>query len=87
MSVRCLRKRFGQLLALDGVSVDFAPGEVHAVVGENGAGKSTLVSHLAGFLLPDEGEILWDGSPLPSGDPLACRRLGISMVHQHFTLV
>jgi len=87
LSVRSLRKRFGQLLALDGVSVDFAPGEVHAVVGENGAGKSTLVSHLAGFLLPDEGEILWDGSPLPSGDPLACRRLGISMVHQHFTLV
>ncbi len=87
LAVRGLRKRFGQLVALDGVSVDFAPGEVHAVVGENGAGKSTLVSHLAGFLVPDEGEIAWDNSPLPLGDPLACRRLGISMVHQHFTLV
>lgn len=87
MSVRGLRKRFGQLVALDGVSVDFAPGEVHAVVGENGAGKSTLVSHLAGFLVPDEGGIAWDGSSLPLGDPLACRRLGIAMVHQHFTLV
>lgn len=87
MAVRGLTKRFGQFVALDGVSVRFAQGEVHAVVGENGAGKSTLMGHLAGFLVPDEGEVSLDGNPLPLGDPLACKRLGIAMVHQHFTLV
>ncbi|MCX7800579.1 MAG: ABC transporter ATP-binding protein [Fimbriimonadales bacterium] len=87
LTVRGLTKRFGRLVALDSVSVDFRPGEIHAVVGENGAGKSTLMAHLAGFLVPDRGEIRLGGDLLPAGDPLGCRNRGIAMVHQHFTLV
>ncbi len=48
-----LRKRFGATVALDGVDVDLAPGEVHALIGENGAGKSTLLNVVAGALAPD----------------------------------
>ncbi|MCX8037497.1 MAG: sugar ABC transporter ATP-binding protein [Candidatus Sumerlaeia bacterium] len=50
-------KRFGAVLALDGVDLDVNAGEVHALVGENGAGKSTLIHIVAGTLPPDSGEI------------------------------
>jgi len=80
-------KRFGKLIAIDHVSVEFLPGEVHAVVGENGAGKSTLMNLIAGFLTPDEGEINLGGIKLPEGKPFEAKKLGIGMVHQHFTLV
>src|SRR5690348_17258349 len=82
-----ITKRFGQLVALEDVSIEFSAGEVHAVLGENGAGKSTLMHVLAGFMLPQEGTVSLDGKPLPLGKPQRCRELGIEMVHQHFTLV
>ncbi|MCW5938609.1 MAG: ABC transporter ATP-binding protein [Fimbriimonadaceae bacterium] len=85
--VRGVSKRFGRVPALDSVSVEFLPGEVHAVLGENGAGKSTLVQVLAGFIVPDEGSLEIDGEPFPLGDPVAARARGLAMVHQHFTLV
>ncbi len=80
-------KRFGSVTALDGVSAAFLPGEVHAVVGENGAGKSTLASIVSGFISPDSGSASLDEKPLPLGRPFDCKRLGIQMIHQHFTLV
>lgn len=82
-----LTKRYGSLVALDAVSATFQAGEVHAVLGENGAGKSTLVSLIAGFVQADNGTIRLDGKPIPSGNPMACKRLGIEMIHQHFTLI
>ena len=87
LEVRNVSKSFGALKALDDVSATFQPGEIHAVLGENGAGKSTLMHVMSGFLSPDSGAILLDGSPLQLGSPVECRRLGIGMVHQHFTLV
>ncbi len=82
-----LTKRFGALVALDGVSLDVTPGEVHAVLGENGAGKSTLMNLLFGMLRPDAGEIRWRGRRERFDGPSDALRLGIGMVHQHFMLV
>ena len=61
-------------------------GEIHALLGENGAGKSTLVKMMVGLLRPDSGTIAWDGRPVGIDGPHAARRLGIGMVHQHFSL-
>ncbi len=78
---------FGPLKALDNVSVTFEAGEIHAILGENGAGKSTLMNVLAGFLVADRGGISLSDQPLPAGDPIRVREMGIQMVHQHFMLV
>jgi general nucleoside transport system ATP-binding protein len=81
-----ITKRFGTLLANDGISLDLARGEVLALLGENGAGKSTLVSILFGHYVADAGTIEVDGQSLPPGQPKAALAAGIGMVHQHFTL-
>lgn len=85
--VEGLSKRYGSVRALSDVSATFRPGEIHAVLGENGAGKSTLMGVLAGFVTPDAGSVTYLGKPLPTGRPFECRRAGVAMVHQHFTLV
>ena len=81
-----ITKRFGALVANDGISLDLQRGEVLALLGENGAGKSTLVSILFGHYVADQGRIEVDGRPLPPGQPKAALAAGIGMVHQHFTL-
>jgi simple sugar transport system ATP-binding protein len=81
-----ITKRFGALVANDGISLSLARGEVLALLGENGAGKSTLVSILFGHYEADEGHIEVFGRPLPPGQPKAALAAGIGMVHQHFTL-
>ncbi|HRI43294.1 MAG TPA: ABC transporter ATP-binding protein [Fimbriimonadaceae bacterium] len=87
LSVVDVSKRFGTVQALADVSVSFEAGFIHGVLGENGAGKSTLMNVVAGFARPDSGEGTMGDARLPFGDPIACRRLGIEMVHQHFMLV
>ena len=82
-----MRKRFGDVQALDGVSLRFEPGTFHALLGENGAGKSTLVKCLMGFHAPDSGTIRIDGATRAIADPRAAHALGLGMVYQHFTLV
>jgi len=77
-----ISKRFGATQALDGVSLDLLPGEVHALVGENGAGKSTLVKILAGVHQPDGGSVILDGEEILLHGPAHARSLGIAVVHQ-----
>jgi simple sugar transport system ATP-binding protein len=79
-------KRFGAVVANDGVDLVLRRGSVHAVMGENGAGKSTLMSMLFGLLKPDAGEIRVDGSPVQFAGPLDAIAAGLGMVHQHFRL-
>ena len=81
-----ITKRFGTLVANDGISLTLARGEVLALLGENGAGKSTLMSILFGHYTADAGSIEVLGQPLPPGQPRAALAAGIGMVHQHFTL-
>ena len=81
-----ITKRFPGVLANDAVSLEIAPGEIHALLGENGAGKSTLVKIIDGLYQADEGEIAWEGKPVTVSGPKAARALGIGMVFQHFSL-
>jgi rhamnose transport system ATP-binding protein len=80
--LRGISKRFAATQALDDVSLDLLPGEVHALVGENGAGKSTLVKILAGVHQPDSGTIRLDGEATQIHGPAHSRSLGIAVVHQ-----
>jgi len=82
-----ITKRFGALAALDGVSVRFAPGSFHALLGENGAGKSTLAKCIMGYYRADAGELFIGGRKRTVTNPRQAHRLGLGMVYQHFTLV
>ncbi len=79
-------KSFPGVRANDNVHLTVKAGEIHALLGENGAGKSTLVKMIYGILVPDDGQILFDGAPTRISNPRAARRLGIGMVFQHFSL-
>jgi general nucleoside transport system ATP-binding protein len=87
LELRGITKRFGPLVANDGISLSVAPGQVHALLGENGAGKSTLMNVLYGLMQPDAGEIVVDGVPVRFHSPKDAIAAGIGMVHQHFMLV
>lgn len=80
-------KRFGAVVALERVRFELAPGEIHGLLGENGAGKTTLARVLAGLLAPDEGQVEVAGTPVRLRSAADARRLGVAMVHQHFSLV
>ena len=66
LELRGVTKAFPGVLANDDVSFSVLPGDIDALLGENGAGKSTLVKMIYGVMQPDEGEIIWNGAPLPS---------------------
>ena len=72
--------------ANDGVCLQVAEGEIHAVLGENGAGKSTLMKIIYGVTQPDSGRMLYDGQVVHVKSPEQARKLGIAMVFQHFSL-
>lgn len=86
LKVSGLRKSFGAVQALRGVSIEVAPGEVHALIGENGAGKSTLMKALSGALTPDAGEMFLNGEPFAPRNPQHSRAAGVSMIYQELTL-
>ena len=86
LEMRGITKTFPGVVALDGVDLDIAPGEVHAVVGENGAGKSTLMKILSGAYQRDAGSIFLNGEPANISAPADAIRQGIGIVYQDLPL-
>lgn len=82
-----IRKTFGPVKALRGVSLSAWPGEVHALMGENGAGKSTLMKILSGAYTPDAGgDVVIDGRSMPTGRPEVSKAHGIAVIYQELSL-
>ena len=78
--------RYGDVAALTGVSVGFAPHLIHAVVGQNGAGKTTFARVAAGIVRPIRGTLSIGGRDIPVGNVSLARAAGIELVHQSFAL-
>lgn len=87
IEMRDISITFGNVRALDGVSLRLLPGEVHALMGENGAGKSTLIKALTGVYTIDSGSILVGGEEHSFSTPGAAQAAGISTVYQEVNLV
>jgi ribose transport system ATP-binding protein len=87
VEVRNISKRFPGVVALDDVSLQFYPGEIHAVVGENGAGKSTLMKIMSGAYTPDSGTIYLSGEKVSFSHPREAQMKGISIIYQEFNLL
>ena len=87
IEMRGITKRYPGVVANDTIDLIVRPGEIHALLGENGAGKTTLMNILYGLSVPDEGQILLDGTEVKILGPSDAIGRGISMVHQHFMLV
>ncbi len=81
-----ITKHFGATIALDGIDLDVAPGEVHALIGENGAGKSTLMNILSGAFSPDSGTMMVEGLPFAPRGPADARERGVAHIHQELAL-
>jgi ABC-2 type transport system ATP-binding protein len=76
LQCRELRKRFGEVVALDGISFRVAAGETYGLLGPNGAGKTTTISIVCGLLERDGGEVVLAGEPLTTGSVRAKAALG-----------
>jgi ribose transport system ATP-binding protein len=87
LSLKDIVKLFPGVVALNNVSMDFYPGEVHAIVGENGAGKSTFIKTITGAHAPDGGTITVDGETYKAMNPALARKHGIECIYQEFNLI
>ncbi len=75
------------MIALNDVSITFARGEIHALLGENGAGKSTLIKAISGAIEPDSGSIVFDAQAYAKMTPALAKSLGVAVIYQEFSLV
>jgi branched-chain amino acid transport system ATP-binding protein len=82
LEVTNLRKQFGGIIAVDGVSFDVRDGEILGIIGPNGSGKSTLFNCVLGQLRPSEGEVRIDGRQTTGLRPCDLNRLGVSRTFQ-----
>ena len=86
LKVEKITKKFGDFYANDQISFEVKKSEVLAILGENGAGKTTLMNILFGHYTPDAGNVYFEGNAIEFGNTNNAIKLGIGMVHQHFTL-
>ena len=82
LQARCVVKHFGGVVALDDVSLNLLPGEIHGLIGPNGSGKTTMLNLLSGYYRPDEGDVLLDGTKLSGHSVQQRARLGIARTFQ-----
>jgi len=77
LEIRNLKKSFGTLKAVDGISLQVQQGEIFGLLGPNGAGKTTTIQMICGLLKPDAGEIFINGQLVKPGNPVAMQKVGI----------
>ncbi|MCQ2397770.1 MAG: ABC transporter ATP-binding protein [Sphaerochaetaceae bacterium] len=87
IELKNIEKRFGPVVANDGINLQINRGEILCLLGENGSGKTTLMNMLSGIYQPDGGEIYADGKPVAIRSPKDAFDLNIGMIHQHYHLV
>ncbi|MFD1201412.1 sugar ABC transporter ATP-binding protein [Leucobacter albus] len=86
IAVRGVSKAFAGVQALDNVSLEIAPGEIHCLAGENGSGKSTLIKVISGVHAPDAGTVELGGEQLAKLSPRAAIAGGVQVIYQDFSL-
>ena len=86
LELRGVSKSFGPVQALNRVNLAIPPGKVTALAGDNGAGKSVLIKTVSGLWEPNEGQILWEGSPTRIHSPNDAEALGITTIYQDLAL-
>ena len=86
LKVEKITKKFGDFYANDQIIFEENKTEVLAILGENGSGKTTLMNILFGHYTPDAGNVNFEGHAIEFGNTNNAIKLGIGMVHQHFTL-
>lgn len=86
LQIKNIKKHFGAVDALKGVTFDIHPGEVVALLGDNGAGKSTLVKIIAGNQQQSSGELIFEGKPVRFDRPADSKACGIETVYQDLSL-
>ncbi|WP_108500643.1 ATP-binding cassette domain-containing protein [Paracoccus indicus] len=82
-----IKKHFGNVIALNGVTFDVRPGECHCLLGDNGAGKSTFIKTMSGVHKPTEGSIMFEGKPLSFDSPRDAMEAGIATVFQDLAMI
>ena len=86
MSVEGASKRFGGVVAVDGISVDVPKGSILSIIGPNGAGKTSLLNMISGFYRPDSGRITLEGRNITGKSPSAIAALGVARTFQNIAL-
>ena len=86
IAVRDIRKAFAGVQALDGITLEIAPGEIHCLAGENGSGKSTLFKVISGVHAPDSGTIEMNGKQFSGLTPIEAISNGVQVIYQDFSV-
>ena len=87
IEMKGIRKHYGPVIALAGVSIKVFPGECHCLLGDNGAGKSTFIKAMSGVVKPTQGEIIVNGIEQNFDNPRDAMEVGIATVHQHLAMI
>ena len=87
MQLKGIKKHFGSVIALDGVSFDLKAGECHCLLGDNGAGKSTFIKVMSGVHMPTEGSLFFEGKPVQFSSPNDAIKSGIATVYQDLGMI